>query len=314
MTVAGSTIGEEIAKAAERLRRAGIDTPRLDAEALLEHVLGVDRAYLIAHSNAPIEEESRDCFLDLVARRELREPLAYIVGWKEFWSLRLDVNAAVLIHRPETEILVEEAVSLLKGRPAAVADVGVGSGAVAIALAKELPEAKVYATESSPAAMEVAAANVAKHHVNDWVVLLAGDLLEPLAGALEAPLDAIVSNPPYIPSAELDKLQPEIARYEPREALDGGPDGLRFHRRILSEASRFLKTDGYVLIEIGSDQGDAVTGIARELGFVDIAIRKDLAGMDRVMKARASFGRGSRAESDGRRLEIPRVCLLDDNT
>lgn len=279
--VAESTIKDELWEAIVRLRVAEVDTPQLDAEVLLEYVLGADRTYLISHPERRIEQNELTNYHSLLERRERREPLPYITGKREFWSLEFDVTPSVLIPRPETETLVEEAISRLYG-PVLIADIGVGSGAIAVALAKELPEARILGTDLSPEAMEVAAANVAKHKVGGRVTLLLGDLLEPLDAAFEESLDAIVSNPPYIPSDEIDTLQPEITRYEPRQALDGGPDGLDFHRRILDEARRFLKPGGYVLLETGAEQGEAALKIAHELGYRNLMIRKDLAKLDRV--------------------------------
>lgn len=280
-----STVRAELREATIRLLAAGVDSAQLDAEALLEYVLGVERVYLIAHPERRMDESEIAEYHRLVARRERREPLPHITGKREFWSLEFEVTPAVLIPRPETEILVEQAVKKLTGRRAVIADMGAGSGAIAVALAKELPDARIFATELSPEAMEVATANLVKHKMAERIVLLQGDLLEPLKGAEVEGLDAVVSNPPYIPSAEIDGLQVEVACYEPRQALDGGPDGLRFHRRILFDSRRFLKNGGYVVLEIGADQGPAVLNIARELGYSDATITKDLAGLDRVLSA-----------------------------
>lgn len=268
-----------------RLLAAGVESAQLDAEALLEYTLGVDRTYVIAHSERRLDEDELVRYHNLLARREKREPLPYITGKKEFWSLEFEVTPAVLIPRPETEILVDNAVARLKGRPVLAVDIGVGSGAIAVALAKELPDAHVFATELSSEAMKVATANVVKHQVDDRVTLLPGNLLEPLEGAVDQPLDAVVSNPPYIPSDKLDTLQPEVAKYEPRQALDGGPDGLKFHRLILDDARRFVKDGGCVILEIGFDQGAAVTELAKEFGYRDVEIAKDLAVLDRVLIA-----------------------------
>jgi release factor glutamine methyltransferase len=209
--------------------------------------------------------------------------MAYLTGIREFWSFELDVTPAVLIPRQETEILVESVIKHFQGKAAAIADIGAGSGAICIALAKELPEAGVYATEVSREAMEVAQRNVDKHQLGDRVSLLYGDLLRPLEEAgLRGRLNTVVSNPPYIPSGEIDNLQPEV-RFEPRGALDGGPDGLDVIRRLLSESPEYLVPGGMFFTEIGFDQGEAVKELAVQAGFVDVIVVKDLAGLDRVV-------------------------------
>lgn len=285
------SIADLLRAAASRL--GGISsTPRLDAELLLAHTLGWPRARVLAewqHTPAP---EQVAAFEALVARRALGEPVAYLVGHKEFYGIDLAVTPATLIPRPETETLVEHALAearrLLTTRaagrssgdsasPLTIADIGTGTGAIAIALALHLPDALVYAVDLSATALEVAARNVARYGLEGRVRLLQGDLLEPLV----EPVDVIVSNPPYTIYAEID---PNVRAYEPRLALDGGPNGLAVYRRLLAQAPAALRPCGVVALEIGAWQVRAVTDLARD-HFPDAAIRvyQDLAGHDRVV-------------------------------
>lgn len=216
----------------------------------------------------------------MLESRASRYPLAYIIGEKEFFGLAFVVSSAVLVPRPETEILVEECLKRL-GDGSLIADVGTGSGAIAVAVAVNLPNAKVYATDSSEEALKVARANVEKHGVADRVCIVGGDLLEPL---IETGLefDAIVSNPPYIPTGAIESLESEV-RQEPIQALDGGTDGLDAYRRLFPQAALLAKM---VAVEIGIEQADPVTQIAREAGWAHVEVVRDLAGIERVVIAR----------------------------
>jgi release factor glutamine methyltransferase len=207
--------------------------------------------------------------------------VAYIVGHKEFYGLDLFVDNRVLIPRPETELLVERAIGIAVARSLClIADVGTGSGAIAVSLAVHLPQVLVYATDASTRALEVAACNCRRHNVEDRVRLLQGHLLEPLP----EPVDLIAANLPYVSQAELAQLPPEISRYEPREALNGGPDGLDYIRRLLARAGRYLSLLGVILLEIGATQGKAVTALAkRHFPAAKVEIAKDYAGLDRVV-------------------------------
>jgi len=261
--LARTTVRDALDSALVALTAAGVETPRLDAEVMLAAALGVDRAALIADPERGVEPEP---FREFVARRTRREPVAYILGRKGFRRLELEVDPRVLIPRPETEHVVESALSLPAG--ARVVDVGTGSGAIALALADERPDLRVVATESSPGALAVARANAARLGLE--VELVAGDLLAPVAGAV----DAVVSNPPYVRDGE--RLAPELA-YEPAEALHGGPDGLAVMRR-LAEAARDVP---FVAVEVGAGQAREVASM---LGATELI--RDLAGIERVVVAR----------------------------
>ncbi len=268
-----------LAQAATVLENAGIEESRLDAELLLVHTLGITRARLRVHPQSQLSPTELAGYRQLIERRARREPVAYIVGHKEFYGLDFFVDGRVLIPRPETELLVEKAIEINQRR-AVVADVGTGSGAIAIGLAVHLPQALVYATDASPAALEVAARNCRRHRVEDRVHLLQGHLLEPLP----EPVDLIVANLPYVSQAELAQLPPEINCYEPREALNGGLDGLDHIRRLLAQAGEHLKPAGVVLLEIGATQGEAVVALARRcFPAARVEIVPDYAGLDRVV-------------------------------
>jgi release factor glutamine methyltransferase len=253
------------------LTASGCETPRLDAEVLLAAAMGVDRAVLIADPGRGLEPGEARAFQDAARRRVQREPVAYILGRKGFRRLELAVDPRVLIPRPETEHVVEAALGLPAG--ARVVDVGTGSGAIALALADERPDLEVLATESSPGALAVARANVAR--LGLAVELLEGDLLEPVP----RPVDAVVSNPPYVRAGE--RLAPELG-YEPAEALYGGEDGLDVYRRLVPAAARAA----FVAFEIGAGQAAAVTALVREAGFQAIEVVPDLAGIERVVVGR----------------------------
>ena len=253
---------------------------RLEAEVLLAHATGFTRTGLYRELARPINKQARQRYEALVERRLRHEPLAYIVGHKEFYGLDLLVDRRVLIPRPETEMLVEIAVERLRDGPCLIADIGTGSGALAVALATHLPKATVYAVDSSHEALEVARENVRRHGMEARVLLLHGDLLEPLAG----PVDAIVANLPYIPSARLAGLQPEVAQSEPLEALDGGADGLAVYRRLLALSPVKLRPGGFLLAEIDAEQSQAAKTLAALLFPTAMtAVIPDYAGLPRVL-------------------------------
>lgn len=273
-----------LAQAATALENAGVEESRLDAEVLLAHALGITRSQLHAHPQGQLNSAELASYRQLIERRAQHEPVAYIVGHKEFYGLDLFVDSRVLVPRPETELLIEKAIEISR-QPASsgqlvVADVGTGSGAIAVSLAVHLPQALVYATDASPGALEVAARNCCCHGVKDRVHLLQGHLLEPLP----EPVDLIAANLPYVSEAELAQLPPEISRYEPREALNGGPDGLDYIRSLLAQAGGHLKPGGVILLEIGATQGEAVVALARRhFPAATVEIAKDYAGLDRVV-------------------------------
>ncbi len=275
-------IKEALAQAAAQLHNEGIESPQLDAELLLAHVLAANRAALWTWPDRRLTPKELTRYRELVARRAEREPLAYIVGHREFFGLEFAVNRAVLIPRPETELLVEHGLRLARRftTPLCIADVGAGSGAIAVALAVHLPQATVYALDASAEALALTAENARRHGVSDRVRCLQGDLLTPLPGAV----DLIVANLPYIATEEWPELAPEIRLYEPRAALDGGADGLALIRRLLATAAPYLKPGGALLLEIGASQGAAVTSLARQhLPHADVQLYQDYAGLDRLV-------------------------------
>jgi release factor glutamine methyltransferase len=263
------------------LRRAG-DTlgDRLEAELLLAHVLGVNRAWFFAHADDMPPPTAVEAFDALVQRRQRGEPVAYMTGQRDFWSLTLDVTPATLIPRPETERLVELALERLP-RGGRVLDLGTGSGAIALAIASERPDAAVTAVEASADALEVARGNARRLRL-DRVAFLQGDWLDPVAGAM---FDIIVSNPPYIEEDDRHLGEGDL-RFEPITALASGADGLRDIRRIAADAPRHLTEDGWLLIEHGWMQGAAVRAVLADAGMCDVETFQDLEQRDRVSGAR----------------------------
>jgi release factor glutamine methyltransferase len=271
------TIREAIREVADELERAGCPSPRVDAEWLVAHVIGGTRTDLYAGDRA-LEVEERTRLRSLVERRREREPLAYVLGEWGFRRLTLAVDPRVLIPRPETEMLVERCLKLLEGldRPR-VLDIGVGSGAIALSIADERPDARVVATESSEGALDVAAANQLRLGLDGRVELRRGDLL----AGVEGPFDLVVSNPPYVPPEDLGRVEPEVLR-EPREALVG----VGRHEEIGRAARDVLRPRGAVVLEVGDGQAAAVAAGLRELGYEDVGTTVDLAGCERVVEGR----------------------------
>ena len=271
------------------LRHAGLENSRLDAEVLLRHVLDVEKEQLYMNGDAPISAGEEAKFRELLLRRSRREPVAYITGHKEFWSLDFFVTPAVLIPRPETELLVEVALQyvrrLASGSPLKVLDVGTGSGAIPVCLAKEQAATQIVAVDISPAALDVAGVNARRHGVADRIRFLSGDFFAPIKPLREI-FDLIVSNPPYIRSGELPWLAPEIHRWEPTVALDGGVDGIDSYRRIIEEGHSYLTTGGSIVLEIGADMASAVADLFSRSGYYGPAsVYQDYAGKDRVIAA-----------------------------
>ncbi|MGA8057311.1 MAG: peptide chain release factor N(5)-glutamine methyltransferase [Candidatus Binataceae bacterium] len=277
-----------IAAASARLARAGVESARLDAELLMAAAAGVSRATLIA-GGAEIDAPAAERFERMVARREAREPLAYIVGYREFFSLELAVRPGVLIPRPETETVVEAALELLRRRPAAtVLDIGTGSGAIAIAIAVHAPSTRIAALDISKVSLEVASDNARRHRCANRIAFLHGDCFAALEGSAPPfdPFDLIVSNPPYIAETEFATLAPEVRDFEPRLALEGDRDGIDFYRRIAAGLARWLVPGGEVILEVGAGQAEAVEAMMRVAGWAANARTRDLAGVDRVVRAR----------------------------
>lgn len=274
-----------------RLAAAGSDSPRLDAEVLLAHCLTMTREQLIVASALPITPAAARRFETLLARRLEREPVAYITGKQEFWSRDFAVTPDVLIPRPDTERLVEVALLCAAQFPAStplrIADLCTGSGAVAVSLAGELPTAQIYATDISPAALTIACGNAETHQVAQRMQFFTGDLFDALMPRPEVTFDLIVSNPPYVRRGEIVSLAPEVSRWEPRVALDGGVDGLEFYRRIAAVAPDYLAERGALVVEIGADMARAVEAICADTGrYREIELFQDYAGRDRVIVAR----------------------------
>ncbi len=272
-----------------------IDSPRLTAEILLAHVLGVERIDLYLRYDQPLSADEREGFKSLIKRRINREPVAYITGEKEFFGLGFHVSKEVLIPRPETEFLVEKALDWIpaagpKGEPAKrIIDLGTGSGAVIVALAVHRPGHLFFASDSSPAALKLAQKNAARHGAGG-ILFFACDWLAAL-NRFKGGVDMILSNPPYIPTDEIDRLEPEIRRHEPRKALDGGPDGLRIIEHILSHAPFYLNKNGMLILEIGYDQARPVAQMVRQAGcYLEWGFVKDYAGHDRVLVAQTGPG------------------------
>ena len=279
-----------------RLLGAGIDSARLDAELLLGCALGMSREELMIAATRKVSVAESDRYEDLLRRRLNREPLAYITGQQEFWSLGFLVSCDVLVPRPETETLVERALKHLAAinnhEAPRILELGTGSGAIAVALASELPQAEIVATEIAPAALQIARRNASRNGVSNAIRFLQGDLFTALDQELEKEFDLIVSNPPYIPRGEIVHLEAEVSRWEPRAALDGGVDGLDFYRRIIEEAPGYLRQGGAVAVEIGAAIGSLVLALFRNNpAYGDTRVYQDYSGRDRVVIARTLCGR-----------------------
>ena len=272
--------------AQEHLGAKGVESARLDAELLLADTLGLTRVELYTNYDRPLQKEEVDRFRDLLRRRAMREPVAYILGRREFWSLDFEVDRRVLIPRPETETLVEAALEVLGARTSGAApallDLGTGSGALAIALAVEIPALRVVATDIAAAALEVAPRNAARHDVADRIDFRQGDLYA--AVREDERFDAVVSNPPYCRRAELAGLEPEVREWEPGCALVSGTDGMDVTRRIVAGAGKFLAPDGWLLVEVGT-QAEDVRDLMTKERWRDVRAFDDLAGRVRVVGA-----------------------------
>ncbi|MBP8974108.1 MAG: peptide chain release factor N(5)-glutamine methyltransferase [Anaerolineae bacterium] len=289
-----TTVAAALAWARAALSDAA-DSEPLDAPLLLAHVLGCERAALLAHPDRPLTPAQSVALRALVARRADGVPLAYLTGERAFYDLTLIVTPDVLIPRPETEHLVERALAWARtrGKPPRIADVGAGSGAIAVTLARHLPAAQVWALDVSRAALGVARRNAARYDLGQRIRFVQADLLGPLLGARGA-FDLIVANLPYVPTSALEALP--VSRHEPRLALDGGPDGLAVIRRLLAQVPRVLAADGLLLLEIEAAQGEQAAALTVEaLPGARVTVHADYAGHDRVLSAEW----GVRAQVDG---------------
>jgi release factor glutamine methyltransferase len=285
--VSGS-VAEALAAAGDALAAAGVDSARLDAELLLAEASGRDRALLAADPEAGVEADAARRFGAMVRRRIAREPVAYILGRKGFRRIELAVDRRALIPRPETELLVEVAVEL---QPASVLDVGTGSGAVALAVADELPGAEVVATDTSPGALELAQANAAALGLSDRVRFQAGTL--PAA----EPFDLLLANLPYVTEGEWVSLAPEISGHEPREALVAGPTGLEAIESLVSVLASGDTQAGALALEVGAGQAARVGELVRDAGYDRVETRLDLAGIERVVLALSSRIAGGKRQA-----------------
>lgn len=278
------TIREALTAAIPRLTAAGVETPRLDAELLLAHVLQRGRTHLFAYPEAVLTAEQQQSYEALLHRREAREPLPYLLGTWEFLGMPFRVGPGVLIPRPETETLVEAVAERLDAG-ALILDVGAGSGCISAGLAKLLPQAEVLGLEPSQEALEIAQQNVENLGLQERVHLIQGRFPEDAADL--GPLDALVSNPPYIPTAEVDTLAPELRSYEPRGALDGGTDGLAVLGPLTRDGAQLVKPGGFIAVEVALGQAEEVCALLRSAGaWSEPETVKDLAGIPRVVLAR----------------------------
>ena len=294
-------------EATEFLKRSGIEDAERDAEIILTHCLGIDRVTLY-RDNPVVSEKQAEQIDKFLTRRSKREPLQYIIGYIEFYGLKIKIGKGVLIPRPETEVLVEEAIktvtsyklqvtskdkdsSLITHYPLLnILDLCTGSGCVALALAREFHDAHVYGTDTSRIAIRNAKKNAELNSITN-VTFLKGNLFEPIKKQLSShashiTFDLIVSNPPYVRIDEIKDLQPEIKDWEPVEALNGGEDGLDYYRMIIPEAKNYLKEGGHLLFEIGASQADSVRKMVKDAGFTDVLLIKDYAGIERILRAK----------------------------
>lgn len=288
------TIRKVLEWTTSHLKKHGSNTPRLDAEVLLAHARQCQRIQLYTHYDEELTEEVRAVMRDLVQRRAQHEPVAYLVGEREFFSLPFFVNADVLIPRPDSETLIVEAISCLKStpvegeavvepRPWRIADLCTGSGCLAITLARQFPAARLVATDLSEKALEVASKNVERHALKERVELRQGSLFEPLPN--QPPYDLIVSNPPYIPRAEIETLDEDVRRHEPRLALDGGTDGMDVLRPLIAHGADYLLPGGWMLLEFTPEQAPALFEFAQaQPDWSLVQVVKDLSQRPRVLK------------------------------
>jgi len=314
------TVLEGIQKSTEFLAKKDVDSPRLQAELLLAHVLKLPRMKLYLNFERVLTDSETNSFRELVKRRAQREPLQHITGSTSFCGFEIAVNRHVLVPRPETEVLAELGWQFLgradlpvgQGNEKTALDFGTGSGCIAIALAAKAPAAKILAIDVSPEALEIAKQNAAKNNVADRIEFLQGDSLQSLVGRVtpgapfaepaerrarsDAPypaqdavtFDLIISNPPYIPTAEIATLEPEVRDYDPRGALDGGRDGLDFYRRFAAEARPFLKRGGKIMLEFGDGQAAAIQNIFTAQNWIVEAIGEDYTQRQRILIAKTT--------------------------
>lgn len=270
--------------AARELADSGIDNPRREARLLLAHHMGQSVEQLIAFPERPVD--AIDAFKSLIARRANREPLSHITGQREFWSLAFEVSRNVLDPRPDSETLIEAVLGAIadKSAPLRIVDFGTGSGCLLLTLLSELPNATGVAVDISADALAVAQRNAERHNLSNRCRFLLSNWAESLDGSF----DIVISNPPYIETASIDQLEPEVANFEPVQALDGGADGLAAYRILIPQAKNILSSEGFIALELGQGQDPTVTALLEEAGLKDVAVHKDLAGIPRCLTAKCA--------------------------
>jgi release factor glutamine methyltransferase len=278
------TVLEAIQKSAEFLGKKNVESPRLQTELLLAHLLKMPRMKLYLNFERVLSPTETDALREFVKRRGQREPLQHIVGSTSFCGYEIAVNRHALVPRPETELLAEEGWKFLAEKKMSALDFGTGTGCIAIALAAKCPNAKILALDISAEAIALAKENAARNKVAERIKFLQGDGFVAITD--ESNFDLIVSNPPYIPSAEIETLQPEVRDFDPRDALDGGADGLDFYRKLAAEAKPFLKSDGKIMLEFGDGQADAIKNIFENEKWVVEAVKEDYSQRARILVAR----------------------------
>jgi release factor glutamine methyltransferase len=288
------TLFEVLKGSADVLKDHQVENPRLNAELLLAQCLGFSRETLYANLRREIQTEEKKALDELLRRRMAGEPLQYLLGHQEFWSVDLKVDPRVLIPRPETEVLVDQALSILatsSGRVPRVLDIGTGSGAIVIALTNEFVEIFAVATDISQEALQVAKENARKVGVGQRIRFVRGDLLHPFRPLTDGVFDLILSNPPYICRSDIEELTREVKDHEPRLALDGGEDGLDFYRRMSRQVPSYLRKGGWLLVEIGQGQGTEISTLLEQSGcFSAPELVRDLSGIERVIKVQKAEG------------------------
>jgi len=286
------TLHNFLTEACEKFLQAGVSSPRLDAEILIAEGLNISRTALLTHPERILSKAEIEMLAHRIQRRVLREPVSHILGVQEFWSIEFEVSEKVLTPRPETEILIEQCLKVLGKTPVPmrILDLGTGSGILSIILAKEIPQSQVTAIEQSVEALQVARKNILRHAVTHQVSFVSGDLM---TVDWQGPYHLIVSNPPYIESADLPQCMPEVYQYEPAQALDGGRDGLDYYRFIVPKAWENLTDNGLLVLEIGHTQAESVVDfMKRDSAYQDIQVVQDYSGYDRVVLARKRTSNG----------------------
>lgn len=284
-------IQEILKKAREILEKHNIPTPQLDAEVLLCYILQKERIFLHMYPEKEISQEICQKFWDIVEKRKKRMPIQYIINTQQFMGLDFYVNEDVLIPRGDTEVLINEVIEIYnrekENKEVKILDIGTGSGAITISLAKYINMSNLYSIDISNKALEVAKRNATTNEVENKIQFFLGSMFEPLAGKdLERSFDFIVSNPPYIPTNEVVGLEDQVKKFEPKLALDGGEDGLDFYRHIVESAPRFLKEGAWLMFEIGYNQAADLKDIMEKRGFREVLVIKDLSGLDRVVRGK----------------------------